>query len=124
LSELGWISGEPQNRQIGLVDRRIEREICDQRGMAVEEDGEAILECDEERRGGAAVRTRGKRVVMAARTDLECNALQDELVADTGPPELLLLQSVSDQPASQRGGSNDRPSRRRRDLARIPMSSV
>ena len=119
LRKLRRIPGEPQNHQVWLVEGRIEREIRDQRGMTVEEDGEPIFERDEERRGGAAVRARRKGVVMAARADLERNAFQDELIAYTGAPELLLLETVSDQPASQRRGSNDCRSRQRCDFDRI-----
>ena len=87
--------------------------------MTVEKDGEPIFERDEERRCGAAVRARRKGVVVAARADLERNAFQDELIAYTGAPELLLLETVSDQPASQRCGSNDRRSRQCCDFDRI-----
>ena len=48
LSELGRIPGEAQDCQIGLVDRSVEWEISDQRGMSVVEDGEPIFECDKE----------------------------------------------------------------------------
>jgi hypothetical protein len=63
--------------------------------MSVVEDGETILECDEERRGRATVGARRKGVVVGARTDFERNAFQDEPVADSGPPELVLLESFS-----------------------------
>src|SRR5882672_981496 len=107
LSELGRITGESQDRQIGLIERSVEWEISDERGMSVVEDGEPVFECNEERCCGAAVRARRKRVVMGARTDFEFNAFQDELIADAGPPELLLFQSVPDKPASQGTGSED-----------------
>src|SRR5690242_3133859 len=106
LCKLGRIPGESQDRQIGLVDRRVEREIRDQRGMTVEEHGETVLEGDEERRRRTSIRARCKRVVVRTGTNLERNAFQDELIADTRTAELLLLESVSDEPASQRGGSD------------------
>src|SRR5512141_1756658 len=87
--------------------------------MTVEEDGETILERNEERRGRAAIRARRKGVVVGTGTDLERNPFQDKLIADTRAPELLLLESVSDKPAAQRGGSNDCCTRQRRDLNRI-----
>src|SRR6185437_5550196 len=74
LSALGRVREKSQDCQIGLVDRAVEWEISDQRGMSVVEDGETIFECDEERRRGAAIRARRKRVVMGARTDFERNA--------------------------------------------------
>jgi len=119
LSELRWIPGESQDREIRLVDRGVEREICDKRGVTVEENGKTIFERDEERCGRAAVCARRKGVVMGARTNLEGNAFQDKPIADTRSPELILFKSVCDQPASQRCRSNDRCSRLRRDLGRI-----
>src|ERR1700751_5690564 len=87
--------------------------------MTVEENGESILERDEERRGRAAIRAGRKGVVMGARSDFERNAFQDKLIADTRSPELFLLESVCDEPAPQRRGRNDRCPRPCRDLVRI-----
>src|SRR5579862_258733 len=120
LSKLRGIAGESENREIRLVERSIEREIRDQRGMTVEEYGETILECDEERGGRAAIRARCKGVVMGAGSDLERNPFQDELIADARAAELLLLESVADEPASQWSGNNDRCTRQRGDFDRIP----
>src|SRR6266576_5531280 len=101
LGELGWVAGESQDRQIGLVDRGVEREVADQGGMAIVEDGETIFESDKERRSGTAVGTRRKSVVVTARTNFERNAFQDKLIADSSAPELLLLESLLHEPVSQ-----------------------
>src|SRR3990170_2228897 len=119
LGELGWVAGESQDRQIGLVERSVEREVANQGGMAIVEDGETILEGDEERRSGTAVDTRWKRVVVAARTNFERNAFQDKSIANSSAPELLLLESFLHEPVSQWTGSNDRGARSRGDFDRI-----
>src|SRR5512145_3148562 len=113
LGELGRVVGESQDRQVGLVERSVKRQVADQRGMAIVEDGETILESDEERRGGTATDTRRKSVVVAARTDFKRNAFQHEPIADSSPPELLLLESFFNEPPSQRSWSNDRGARQR-----------
>src|SRR4051812_41280703 len=116
-SEFGRIAGQSEDCQIGLVNRSIDRKISDQRGMSVVEDGEAILERDEERCRRPAVGTGRKRIVMGARADFEFNAFHDKLIADTGSPELLLLQSLlGDQPAPQRTGCQNRCTGQRRDF--------
>src|SRR5437667_1566651 len=84
--------------------------------MTVKENGETILECDEERSGRAAIRACRKGVVMGTRSDLERNTFQDKLIADARSPELFLLKSVRDKPASQRRGSNNCCARQRRDV--------
>ena len=56
---------------------------------------------------------------MGAGSNLERNPFQDKLIADPRTPELLLLKSVSDEPASQWCGSDDCRTRQRRDLDRI-----
>ena len=71
VGELGRILREAEDREIGLVDRGVEREVGEQRRMPVVEDGETVLERDEERRGGAAVGAGRERVVVRARRDLE-----------------------------------------------------
>src|SRR5213594_2520001 len=119
LGELGRVAGESQDRQVGLVDRGVERQVADQGGVAIVEDGETILESDEERRGRTAIGTRRKRVVVGARSDFKRNAFQDESIANSSPPELLLLESFFDEPVSQRTWSNDRGARQRGDFDRI-----
>src|SRR5262245_18719936 len=71
VSELWWVLSKAQNSQIGLIDRGIERKVSDQRGMSVVENGEAILECYEERCGRTTVRARRKGIVMGTWTDFE-----------------------------------------------------
>src|SRR5574341_1123418 len=46
LGELGRVAGETQDRQIGLVERSVEREVADQGGMTIVEDRETVLESD------------------------------------------------------------------------------
>ena len=43
LGELGRVAGESQDRQVGLVERGIERQVADQGGMTILEYGETIL---------------------------------------------------------------------------------
>src|SRR5689334_1931851 len=119
LRKLRWIPGKSQYRQIRLVDRSIEREIRDQRGMTVEKHGEAIFEANEERGGGATIRARCEGVVMGAGRNLERDPFQDKLIADTRAAELFLLESVADEPASQWSRGDDRCTRQRGDFDRI-----